>query len=67
LVLLWHWAGSTITNLTQLAALFNPYGVAAQTVIHQEWQRYQPFNAQNFVFTPNSLNLTATIPGAEDV
>ena len=55
-------AGSTITNLTQLAALFNPYGVAAQTVIHQEWERYQPFNAQNFVFTPNSLNLTATIP-----
>jgi hypothetical protein len=56
-------AGNMITNLQQLAANFNPYGVAKQTVIHTEWERYQTFNSTNFVFTPASLNLTATIPG----
>jgi len=55
-------AGSTITNTTQLAASFSPYGVAGKTVIHQEWERFQPFNAQNHVFTANSLDLTATLP-----
>lgn len=54
-------AGSNITNLSQLATNFNPYGIAKQTVIHTEWERYQPFNSTNFVFTPSSLNLTATI------
>ncbi len=55
-------SGNNITNLTQLANYFNPYGIAKQTVIDAEWQVYQPFNATNFVFTPNTLNLTATIP-----
>lgn len=54
--------GSTITNLQQLATVFNPYGIAGTSVVHQEWERYQPFNSTNFVFTSNSLNLTATIP-----
>jgi hypothetical protein len=54
--------GHTITNLQQLASSFNPYGIAGQTVIHTEWERYQAFNTTNFVFTPSSLNLTATIP-----
>jgi beta-glucanase (GH16 family) len=55
-------AGKTIQNVQQLGQLFNPYGIAGTTVIDQEWQRYQPFNNTNFVFTPNTLNLTATIP-----
>jgi len=55
--------GSNVTNLTQLANYFTPYGIAGTTVIQQEWERYQAFNAQNFVFTGNSLNLTATLAG----
>jgi beta-glucanase (GH16 family) len=54
-------AGHTITNLQQLSSRFDPYGIAGHTVINNEWERYQPFNPTNFVFTPNSLNLTATL------
>ncbi len=54
--------GNSITNLQQLSASFNPYGLAGTTVINTEWERYQPFNSTNFVFQPTSLNLTATIP-----
>jgi hypothetical protein len=56
-------AGSNVTNTTQLANYFTPYGIAGTTVIQQEWERYQQFNGQNFVFTANSLNLTATLAG----
>lgn len=55
-------AGKTVTNIQQLSGAFNPYGIAGTTVINQEWERYQPFNSTNFVFTNNALNLTATIP-----
>lgn len=54
--------GTTVTNLGRLQEIFEPYSVAHTTVIHQEWQRFQPFNSTNFVFTPTSLDLTATIP-----
>lgn len=54
--------GRNVKDLTDLSRHFDPYGIAGTTVIHQEWERYQTFNPQNFVFTPNSLNLTATIP-----
>lgn len=54
--------GNNITNLTQLASSFNPYGISNTTVINSEWERYQPFNSTNFTFSPYSLNLTATIP-----
>jgi beta-glucanase (GH16 family) len=55
-------AGNNVTNLQQLAASFNPYGIAGTAVINEEWERYQGFNSANFVFQPSSLNLTATIP-----
>jgi len=55
-------AGRNVHDLTELARHFEPYGVAGKTVIHQEWERYQPFNPENFVFAEKSLNLTATIP-----
>jgi hypothetical protein len=51
-----------IKNLSNLAAYFSPYGIAGTIVINQEWERYQPFNPANFVFTPTTLQLTATIP-----
>jgi hypothetical protein len=54
--------GRTISNIQQLAAHFDPYGIAGTQVINQEWERYQPFNNQNFAFADSSLNLTATIP-----
>lgn len=54
--------GRTIGNVQQLSGSFNPYGIAGTTVINQEWERYQPFNTTNFVFTNNTLDLTATIP-----
>jgi beta-glucanase (GH16 family) len=54
--------GNNVTNLQQLAASFNPYGIVGTTVINEEWERYQAFNPANFVFQPSSLNLTATIP-----
>lgn len=56
-------SGKTVSNLQQLATIFNPYGIAGTTVIQKEWERYQPFNSTNFVFTGNSLDLTATISG----
>lgn len=52
-------AESTVRNLTDLAVDFKPYGVAGTTVINREWQRYQPFNAANHVFTDDDLVLTA--------
>jgi hypothetical protein len=55
--------GKTVSDLTELANRFEPYSVAGTTVIHQEWQRFQTFNSTNHVFTPTSLDLTATIPG----
>lgn len=55
-------SGCTVCNMQQLAAAFNPYGIGGTIVLHQEWERYQPFNTQNFVFRANSLDLTATIP-----
>jgi hypothetical protein len=51
-----------IRNLAELAAYFEPYGIAGTIVINQEWERYQTFNTTNFVFTPTTLDLTATIP-----
>ncbi len=54
--------GRNICNLSSLARIFNPYGIAGTIVINQEWEIYQPFNPTNFVFTPDTLNLTATIP-----
>ncbi len=56
-------SGSNVTNLTQLAQAFSPYGIAGTTVEEQEWERYQPFNSTNFVFTSHALNLTATLHG----
>jgi hypothetical protein len=54
--------GGNSSNLSALAANFDPYGIAGQIVTHQEWERYQPFNTDNFRFTSNGLDLTATIP-----
>jgi hypothetical protein len=54
--------GSTISNLQQLSNIFDPYGIAGFTVTTGEWERYQAFNSQNFVFGTNSMNLVATIP-----
>jgi hypothetical protein len=51
-----------INCLSSLAKFFDPHGIAGTIVINQEWQIYQLFNPTNFVFTPNTLNLTATIP-----
>jgi len=51
-----------IGNLDALANKFDPYGIAGTTVINREWQRYQTFNPDNFVFKTHSLELTATIP-----
>jgi beta-glucanase (GH16 family) len=55
-------SGCTVCNQQQLANSFNPYGIAGTTVIHTEWERYQPFNGTNFTFTGNTLNLNAVIP-----
>ena len=54
--------GRSVNCLTRLATAFSPHGIAGTIVINQEWQRYQTFNATNFVFTPTTLNLTATVP-----
>jgi hypothetical protein len=56
---------ANVTNMTQLAASFDPYGIAGTGTINQEWEVYQNFTAGagiNFVFTATTLNLTATIP-----
>jgi Glycosyl hydrolases family 16 len=50
-----------IGAIEQLATFFEPYGISGTTVINQEWERYQPFNTENFVFVDQALNLTATI------
>src|ERR1700712_1562795 len=55
-------AGKTVSNITQLAASFDPYGIAGTSNINSEWEVYQPFNTKNFVFTEHNLRLTATIP-----
>lgn len=52
----------TVKDRGRLAQEFNPYGIAGKTPINQEWNRYQPFNEENFVFTANTLDLTATVP-----
>jgi hypothetical protein len=54
--------GGNSSNLSAVAANFDPYGIAGLSVTHGEWERYQPFNTDNFRFTPNGLDLTATIP-----
>ena len=56
-------SGNNVTNITQLAQSFEPYGIAGNKVINLEWENYQPFNYTNFVFGPSSLNLTATLAG----
>ena len=57
-----------ITSIEELDAYFNPYGIAGTNVINQEWQRYQPFNSSNFVFTDSTLQLRALtdLGGIED-
>ena len=55
-------SGRNVTNLSDLAQSFTPYGIAGTTVTNQQWGLYQPFKSENFVFTASSLNLTATIP-----
>jgi hypothetical protein len=54
--------GRNIRDLESLSRFFDPYGIAGTIVINQEWEIYEPFNCANFVFTPDTLNLTATIP-----
>jgi hypothetical protein len=46
-------------NTSSLSQRFNPYGIAGQTVINNEWQRYQPFNGNNHRITGDRLELTA--------
>lgn len=55
-------SGKNIKSISDLSQSFGPYGVFGSRTINDEWERYQPFNTQNFVFTPQSLNLVATIP-----
>lgn len=55
-------AGGNVTNLNALAQYFSPYGIAGTTPTHLEWERYQPFNTDNFRFNPDGLYLTATLP-----
>jgi Glycosyl hydrolases family 16 len=55
--------GGGLSNLNALAQYFNPYGIAGTTPTHYEWERYQEFNPQNFAFSGNGLDLTATING----
>jgi beta-glucanase (GH16 family) len=54
--------GGNTSDLNALANSFDPYGIAGTTPTHQEWERYQPFNSDNFRFTPTGLDLTATLP-----
>ena len=57
----------SIPDLATLATYFNAFeDFTGLVTINSEVQRYQPFNAQNHVFTPLNLNLTAlgTVPAA---
>jgi hypothetical protein len=56
-------AGQTaITNLTQLAALYNPFeDYTGLSKINSEQERFQPFNSVNHAFASDRLNLTAVI------
>jgi hypothetical protein len=51
-----------VPDIPTLSEYFNPYGIAGTTTVNHEWEIYQPFNTANFVFTPEALNITATIP-----
>jgi hypothetical protein len=61
-------SGRNVRNLNQLAKFFDPYGIAGTTTINQEWEIYPggtypgSFQSANWVFSPTSLDLTATIP-----
>ncbi len=55
-------SGKNVSSVSKLSQFFEPYGILGYATINEEWERYQPFNTQNFVFTPQSLNLVATIP-----
>jgi cytochrome c peroxidase len=59
--------GRNVKDISDLAASFNPYGIAGTTVINNEWERYQAFNNSNFVFSPSSMALTATLPSGGGV
>jgi hypothetical protein len=52
---------ASIRDIRGLSESFNPYGIAGRIVINKEWQIYQPFNPRNFIFTPEALEITATI------
>lgn len=54
--------GRTVSSLSALAQSFDPFGIAGHTVVNGEWDHFQSFNKDNFVFTNSSLDLTATIP-----
>lgn len=60
-------SANTIRSLADLSRSFNPYGIAGASVINQEWERYQPFNTKNFVFTNSSVNIEATLPATGGV
>lgn len=55
-------SGKNINSVADLWQSFQPFGLYGSSPINSEWERYQPFNNQNFVFTRTSLNLVATIP-----
>ncbi len=55
-------AGGNVSNFNALSQYFSPYGIAGTSPTHQEWERYQPFNTDNFVFNSDGLYLTATLP-----
>lgn len=52
-------AGRNVADLNALSSTFKPYGIAGTTVINNEWQRYQTFNATNHHLTSDRLELTA--------
>ncbi|GIJ54184.1 discoidin domain-containing protein [Virgisporangium aurantiacum] len=51
--------GTAAGRFSNLAARFNPYGIAGTSVINNEWQRYQAFNGTNHRLTADRLELTA--------
>lgn len=55
-----------ITNMTDLAAHFNPFEDFTELVtINSEIQRYQPFNTSNHQFQSDRLNLCAQNPNGD--